>query len=621
MKFYMKKLLIHNNNTAFNQIDIFEISEQFVFDIDFDKDVDVYMNEILCKNELQLKCKLMETDIVFIKLSLSQNYLEYLGLRLSYHIRLTKSLGEKAKLPIVLIAEENFQFIGITCTEPSILFTNGIYLIKETIEDYKEIVRRFENGYIKILKDLVPFINSISINPPANYQSHHSIANEWALFRYFSMLKKDERNEQYNELQKKIQNLEYLKTLHFKYLEQKVQRQIFNSKKSIYAPYIGKIEQIQFGIIDDEINKGWMEFYNYLFNQSKAYPTYFNDFKKDESKESLIKRIEKWLYNKLESNQPISIFIIDLRLHDDDFSEKNFDDLSGIQLIKFIKFNNPGIQIIVSTASNKVWNYQKCLEYGASYYTIKESPETYNTRDESATALNHFIEQIKNAIDKSFLAKLYSKIKNLKLNNFFTKYNTEPDFNSLVFGNNGLLDKVFNLLILDTKNEVILNQCLVLAFQVLENYCDLKSIGVFTKSSGSVCLKLEKEKLENIYTINNEKISTRFELSYSKFCFQSMNSKDTITSFKIFEEKRMLSFYQKGLDHSFITKMISILYFREDIAKDKIDKIIKLRYYRSNIAAHLTNNIKPNYEKINAIDIVFFINLFIEIFIITQRTE
>ncbi|MBK8644241.1 MAG: hypothetical protein IPN15_19155 [Saprospiraceae bacterium] len=104
----MKKLLIHSNNTSFNNTELFPLAEQFVFDVDFDKDVDFYINENLTDGGL--KHKLEKCDIVFIKVSLSKNYLEYLGLRLAYHIRLTKSLGTKAYMPIVLIAEESFQY-------------------------------------------------------------------------------------------------------------------------------------------------------------------------------------------------------------------------------------------------------------------------------------------------------------------------------------------------------------------------------------------------------------------------------------------------------------------------------------------------------------------------------
>lgn len=622
----MNKLLIHSNNTFFNRPELFPNGigkvNDFVFDVDFDKDVDLYIDEKLKDGDL--KCKIEAADVVFIKVSLSQNYLEYLGLRLAYHIRLTKSLGVKANIPIFFIAEESFQFLGLTFHEPSILFSGGIYLIKETIEDYHKAIRWFNEGEIKALQDFDKFVTSIQISPPSNYQSHHAIANEWALTRYFSMFEKDETNEWYNNFRKKVLDLDYLKTLHFKYIEAKASRQRFNPKKHAYTPLIGGIENMKLGIIDDEINKGWLEFYKYVLNKSKAQSIPYNDFRKEESKEELLGRLKSWLLESFKSSEPIDLFIIDLRLHDDDFSEQDFDNLSGIQIIRFIKSKNPGVQIVVATASNKVWNFQKCLEYGVKYFSIKESPETYDRRDESRASFIHFSKQITCAAEKSFLAGLFRDIKNLKKANIVTNHTGEKEkgFENLIFGKNGLLDQIFNLLILDSSNEAIINQCLLLSFQVLENYCDLEMVGSFGTdtssskrlSSGFVWLKPTGKK-DIFINQPNQKISTWFELVYDKFDFQVEESSETPVSFKVFEKMELISSYKSGLDISSLVKMISVLHFRDNIPRKDIDRIIKLRYYRSNVAAHVTGKIKPEYKKIAADDIAFFIQIFAQLFI------
>src|SRR5690606_16855469 len=124
-------------------------------------------------------------------------------------------------------------------------------------------------------------------------------------------------------------------------------------------------------------------------------------------------------------------------------------------IIKFLKKHNPGIQIVVSTASNKVWNYQKCLEAGVKYYSVKESPETYNNRSETIASYNHFGNQISLAIKDTFLAELFRKIDDIKSNNISSMLTSEQDkeFANLTFGKNGLLDQIFNLLLLDSSNE------------------------------------------------------------------------------------------------------------------------------------------------------------------------
>lgn len=617
----MKKLLIHSNNTSFNNTELFPLAEQFVFDVDFDKDVDFYINENLTDGGLKLK--LEKCDIVFIKVSLSKNYLEYLGLRLAYHIRLTKSLGAKAYMPIVLIAEESFQYLGLTHPEPSILFTKGIYLIKELLDDYQKALKWFADGRIKPLDDFSLFVNSIFVNPPANYQSHHSIANEWALVRYFSMLESDDTNTSYVSLQNKIYDLDYLKTLHFKHIEAKANRQKFNSKKHTINAILKGIEGKKIGIIDDEINKGWLEFYGYILNKSKATAMPFNNFQKDETKVELIKKIEQWLLEIFKLVDPIDIFIIDLRLHDDDFSEQDFQNLSGIQIIKFLKKYNPGIQVVVSTASNKVWNYQKCLDLGVKYFSVKESPETYNTRSETIASFSHFSNQLSNAVKDVFLAEIFRKIEDLKKNNIFSKITLEKDKKSanLIIEKNGLLDQIFNLLRLDNSDEAIIHQCLLIAFQILENYCELGMVGNFGSdnssgnrlSSGSIWAKDESGPKHIFINQPNQKISTWFELVNGRFPFQKEDSNETPVSFNVFESMRLISSYKSGLDISSLVKMITILYFRDNIPKNDVNQIMALRYYRSNVAAHLTGKVKTNY-RINANDISFFIDVFTRLF-------
>lgn len=616
----MKKLLIHSNNTSFNNTELFPLSEQFVFDVDFDKDVDFYINENLTDGGL--KQKLEKCDIAFIKVSLSKNYLEYLGLRLAYHIRLTKSLGEKAYIPIVFIAEESIQFLGLTYHEPSILFTQGIYLIKETLKDFQKAAEWFNSGKIKPLDEFSSFVSTIKINPPVNYLSHHSIANEWALTRYFSMFEKDESNNLYANLENKIRVLGYLKTLHFKHLEAKENRQKFNPKRHSITPDINGITHKRIGIIDDEINKGWLEFYAYILNKSNAKSIPFIDFKKDETRSELIERIQHWLLENFTSNEPIDVFIIDLRLHDDDFTDQDFNNLSGIQIIKFIKKCNPGIQIVVSTASNKVWNYQKCLEFGVKYFSIKESPETYNNRYDTKKSFIHFSKEISNAVEDSFLADLYRKIKGLKNKNIFANLGVkEKEFGDLTFGENGLLDQIFNLLILDSDNDSVLNQCLLLSFQILENYCELSSVASFGSdnskkirlASGFVW-KRDQTKLQ-IFVNQKDLVHTLFELEYGKYSFQIDKAFSTPISFKAYEEMQTKTSFKSGLDASSLVKLISVLKFREGIEDEKIVKLMELRYYRSNVAAHLTGNVDLSKRRFTAInDLVFLLDVFDKMF-------
>ena len=82
--------------------------------------------------------------------------------------------------------------------------------------------------------------------------------------------------------------------------------------------------------------------------------------------------------------------------------------MSGHEIADYIKnTKNKGNQIVVFTASNKVWNLQKEInEFGAVGYVLKESPEQNLNRSESKKLFNDFIRNIKTACSLSYLKEL-----------------------------------------------------------------------------------------------------------------------------------------------------------------------------------------------------------------------
>jgi len=387
----MNKLLIHNNNTLFNREEYFRIVEQFVFDVDLDKDVDFYIDENLASG--QLKDKLVVADIVFIKVSLSQNYLEYLGLRLAYHIRLTKSLGAKSFIPIIFIAEESFQFLGMTYKEPSILFTKGIYIIKETSDELSRALNWYNSGKIKSLDDSSDFTKSICITPPANYRSHHSIANEWSILRWAKVIGIKDENDVMHEIKSRIECL-----LYYKYLQAKYPLNIEPSKTVISINERGRIL-----LIDDEWEKGWSIIFESIFaiNSKITFETLKFNFK-DKSPVEIIEKCR----NEVSEFNP-DLIILDLRLSDDDFKNTRPDELTGLKILNEIKSINPGIQVLIFTASNKVWNLVDLQKAGADGFVLKESPENSVDNDYTKHSIIRLASEVTLGLKRSFLKKVY----------------------------------------------------------------------------------------------------------------------------------------------------------------------------------------------------------------------
>lgn len=468
----MKKLLIHSNNTSFNNTELFPLAEQFVFDVDFDKDVDFYINENLTDGGL--KHKLEKCDIVFIKVSLSKNYLEYLGLRLAYHIRLTKSLGTKAYMPIVLIAEESFQYLGLTHPEPSIFFTKGVYLIKESLDDYKKTLKWINDGRIKPLDDFSSFVNSIIINPPANYLSHHSIANEWSILRWAKVLGIATEKEALKNVRINIESL-----LYYKFLQAKYPIEADPDKAAFKINGKGRILYI-----DDEWNKGWDVVLEKFVSSSPdiVFETLKYDFK-DKTHEEILAECKR----KIASSNPDAI-LLDLRLSDSDFTNShNSLHLTGYKVLKAIKLINPGIQVIIFTASNKVWNFTELQNAGCDDFVLKESPDLSTDAGYSRNAINKMASSVSNAFKMSFLKKVYLKMAEIEKQITVADNDEEADF-LLRLKNN--LNVAFKLLI-DTKiSAKYFNYAYLQLFQIIEDFSNLS----YVFSNGLDCFVYVKDK-------------------------------------------------------------------------------------------------------------------------------
>jgi len=612
----MKYLVINNNLPDLivnkGESDTIPFDPQRIVGENYDFEIDIYqsLKQIIGEEKY-------DAFIVFINLD-KHNNLEFDGLDIAYTLRLSPELRHQYA-PIIFLGSLKLEQVLRLNKKANILLTKGVFYFVLSNEASASID---ELKHIDITpEEYIDFIERINVPAPGNYQTHHSVANEWALIRYFSMINNDDLNEKYKTLKGKIEELNYFNTLHFKYSEANIHRQKFALKRNDPISIIDGIVGKKIGIIDDECVKGWGAFYDYWFSKSGAEILLFDKFEKGKPKESLINDIRKWIDNQKSLASLCDAYIIDLRLHDDDFYNADIDNLSGLQIADYIKKKiNPGIQIVISTASNKVWNYQKCFEKGITSFVVKESPETNNTKEETRKSLVYFNREIRKAFQKSYLADIYNVISELKSENVFSKTVASKEFYDLVFSTNGLLDQIFNLLNLDDKRDPVLNQCLLLCFQILENYCDHPLVSNFTNNSfrnlAGGCIFDEKGSQKDIflYKSNENTLLTWFTLKLDWFDFQVEDSRKTPVDFELFPKQKLLMNEIIGLDSAFLVKMISVLVFRNSINNDEVRRLMKLRYYRSNVAAHQTGNVDLEKFKLSSDDIKFLILLFKKIF-------
>jgi CheY-like chemotaxis protein len=108
----------------------------------------------------------------------------------------------------------------------------------------------------------------------------------------------------------------------------------------------------------------------------------------------------------------------------DEESVNKPDKFSGVSVLKKIKEQNSGNQVIVFTASNKAWNMKALFDMGADGYYIKESPEYSFSQEFSAENYNSFKEQIEICLSRGYLRDIFnskSKLLN-KINGLTSSY-------------------------------------------------------------------------------------------------------------------------------------------------------------------------------------------------------
>lgn len=387
----MKKVLIHSQNSSFTQPSVFPVQEQInMFETKDFEDVDEYIHQVLSTSEyLNL---LSKAEVVFIKLGLSENYLEYYGLRVAYHIRLSLSLSINHDVPIVLIGEESVTFIGLTTDLSQILFTNGIYLIKESKEDFVTIRNNFNKGYINSLNDRLTFINKIFIKPPANYLSNHSIDNEYGILNWAKTLNINS-DPTITQLTRNIEQILYYKYLNYK--------DTITKKKSIKNPYNTNVTLSKKVLyIDDEWDKGWCIILKKIFKNSNHFKSLETTYKTKKQEEVINN------FTCLFTTFDPDIVILDLRLVDDDFSEETpIPELTGIKILKHIKAINPGIQVVIFSATNKIWNLIELQNENVDGFLLKVPPSNLTYEE----LIKKFTKTINDLQEETFKKELINK--------------------------------------------------------------------------------------------------------------------------------------------------------------------------------------------------------------------
>lgn len=277
-------------------------------------------------------------------------------------IRLSLFETKAAALSPILFVSRTTQdnFLEYKYT-PIILTSSFTFEKPENVNDALEIMKP-----LSVEEYRTKFLDIIKILPNAEVGTH-SLANQWGadvLCRIFN------GSETKNDLIKKARLSLYFRYVRALSLRTKDIVDIINGVETYGdKASLNVIEAAGKNIllIDDEADKGWDDVLRMMLPNS--------NFKTIQETVPDYNSLSADAKRSIESGKYDLIFL-DLRMNGvEEEGTLDPDEFSGMKILKTIKMQNRGNQVIMFTASNKAWNMKALLDAEADGYYIKESPE------------------------------------------------------------------------------------------------------------------------------------------------------------------------------------------------------------------------------------------------------
>lgn len=380
-----------------------------------DEDLDNYIREWFCESEF---------DALYIPLCFGKILSDYNGLRLATHIRCTKSINQNK--PIYIYSPVTTSFL-IQSKYFDILKTKGVKLISM---HPKKIIDSFGTLQPLTKNDIKYEMEKVHLPVPQNYEDSHSVANEWAIYRWAVATKSED-----SAIEKVANTIK--SNLYFKHLTTtyppsdiksiKEDRLKFKDQLSAISDALIEQKDINILYVDDEADKGWYEIMANIIhdvNNINGFDYFGEDLKalnQQEIVDQVVNRVKE---------DSVNIVLLDFRLHKKDHDSQDIENITSVQILKKIKEFNSGIQVIIFSATNKVWNLLALQKFGADGFIIKEGPE--NSKDSSFTiqTIENFINTMSLCISnryKKSLCQIVSEL-NSKLERSVKAHRMDKDY-------------------------------------------------------------------------------------------------------------------------------------------------------------------------------------------------
>jgi len=596
----MRILLIHNDNLNENlvrnfdeeNILLFSISNQSLLNpnFSFDKEAHEQLNDHFDENG--------SYDLIVLPFNLSpDNYLEFSGIQLANHIRLTK-LWCHHKTPILFIGEESPAQIA-RIIRADILFTKGVFFTtKQTYEEILSLAEKLSASNFEISENNYDeIVNKLLLEPPNDYDSHHNLDNDFSLYIWSKSI-----GLELKTLKREIESGLYFKwwiTKNKIQLDFSPEKLIEGTKSTIF--FAGK----KVLLIDDQYEKGWCTFFKKLLPTVEV-DFLEGDFQKPDHFTGGMNIVDAAI-DKIRIFDP-HVVLLDLRLTDSD-NANDIKELTGIKILKkFREFNNlnQGIQFITLSASNKIWNYEAFLNKKVSSFIIKK----IDYQRTVITGINKNRELIYKKIKEADnLKKIFCDLEKLK-NSLYESILSDEYAVQVV-----QLDLVFELVSKGVDSSRYYNFAFHVLFQVLEGF--IKSNKIFERKGNEayVIIKDKRVLVRKEFELIDNQLEVK-ELRYIKG--KIVGNRPSPDEFKIQSYKFPKSKQSAYLDSFFV--VMSILHVRLglDANHKRIKKWININKKRNSKTGHGSN------EKLNDIainEIESFIEFLLFVFNAKNQNE
>lgn len=461
-----------------------------------------------------------------------------LALHIALRIRfMIFSLKRSSLSAIIFVSESSFETMVDYSVSSLLLMTKGVYWVNQ-----EELAIAMENTVpITPTQYISEFLNLIKIQPKEAVEGRHSIANEWGADVLSKVITSGVKSE--------FIPLRASSSLYFMYCSVialnvgDIDKIINDRPRNFLFENLKITNNFKYLLIDDEAQKGWSDVLKILMPNALA--TIYD--KKAKTYEDLPQDIRK----QIEVGE-FDIIFLDLRMNGvEEESIINPKEFSGMKILNSIKEMNPGIQVIMLTATNKGWNVQAMLNAGANGYYMKESPEYHFPLKYSEQNAKSLYNTILECLDNSYLQDVYAEIRNVSLP-------TDLDISYDIIEQ---LKLAFNLIVkAKSYNEI------AFSYIALEQVLEICSSHFITKTWVNNCF-------EYIFTENSDRCYNYNEDNTSDgYLFKKRGEKE------VPQWKKIVAIYYQlfeGVSNDFASKIYKLVDLRNQYIHKKNDTITK----------------------------------------------